>query len=104
MKMIEMMKKGIVLTLASVMVICSMPTNIEAATGDVVELKLKDTLVNIQVNDQNGKQVIGSKFELYDSSDKKLVSWRSGYVQGLDYDDSLEHIKKTSIVDYNLDY
>ena len=53
MKMIEMMKKGIVLTLASVMVICSMPANIEAATGDVVELKLKDTLVNIQVNGWN---------------------------------------------------
>ena len=102
--MIEIMKKGIALTFASVVMISSLPTNVIAATNTSVELKLKAPLVNIQVKDEDGAQVSGSTFELYNSSNKKLASWESGNESKAVCVDGVQVVTGSTKNEYNIDF
>lgn len=97
-------KKGIAGILAGLMMITSIPTNVSAASTGVVDLKLTSSVVNIQVKDENGTQVSGSSFELYDSNNTKVASWKSGSETMAVCENGVEQVTKSSKSNYSIDY
>lgn len=86
------------------MMITSIPTNVSAASTGVVDLKLTSSVVNIQVKDENGTQVSGSSFELYDSNNTKVASWKSGSETMAVCENGVEQVTKSSKSNYSIDY
>ena len=97
------MKKGIAFLLAALMMTSSIPVNANAATSSSTELKLVAPLVNIQVKDENGAQVSGSTFELYNSSNTKVASWTSGKESNASCASGVQVAKSTNQNEYNID-